>query len=266
MYNGHPKKMARWPLYTGNLCRKYKATENFGKLSGDRNILVDHYILGSYIKVDCVLPNSSFVAFITSNIFKFQQQHTLSRWNSQFILISVDNNHLIDIYQFGTIVVINFIPFDNDILVSLLYRQKLAQKACIRVKQVLKKDKRVMMKRLLSHFSYVFDSSRAAVLPTKVHQWVITLIYIHQSFPFVWRNSWALHSHLPSSKFDEIFRRRPPGMAEQSLARHVEKPQWVRSSRIRTGTTVRQRLGTNISGRVQNGGRNQGKREWNDSE
>ena len=183
-----------------------------------------------------MLPNSSFVAFITSNIFQFQQQHTLSRWNSQFILISVDNNHLIDIYQFGAIVVINFIPFDEDILVSLLYPQKLVQKACIRVKQVLKKDKRVMMKSLLWHFSYVFDSSRAAVLPTKVHQRVITLIYIHQSFPFVWRNSWALHSHLPSSKFDEIFRRRPPGMAEQSLARHVE-PQWVRSSRISTGTT-----------------------------
>ena len=120
--------------------------------------------------IDYVLPNSSFVAFITSNIFQFQQHHTLSRSNSQFILISVDNNHLIDIYQFGTIVVINFIPFDKDILVSLLYRQKLAQKACIRVKQVLKKDKSVMMKRLLSHFSYVFDSSRAAILPTKVHQ------------------------------------------------------------------------------------------------
>ena len=39
--------MARWPLYTGcplytgQLCRKNKATENFGKLSGDRNIECD---------------------------------------------------------------------------------------------------------------------------------------------------------------------------------------------------------------------------------
>ena len=30
-------------LYTGQLCRKYKATENFWKLYGDRNIQGDHY-------------------------------------------------------------------------------------------------------------------------------------------------------------------------------------------------------------------------------
>ena len=27
-----------WPLYTGQLRRNYKATENFGKLSGDRDM------------------------------------------------------------------------------------------------------------------------------------------------------------------------------------------------------------------------------------
>ena len=31
-------------LYTGQLCRKYKTTENFGKLSGDHNIQSDRYI------------------------------------------------------------------------------------------------------------------------------------------------------------------------------------------------------------------------------
>ena len=29
--------------YTGQLCRKYKATENFAKLSSDHNIRGDHY-------------------------------------------------------------------------------------------------------------------------------------------------------------------------------------------------------------------------------
>ena len=72
--------MARWPLYTewsqytgqlyrkykanenfgklsddrniqGDLYRKYKATENFGKLSGDRNIQGDRYIQGRYKQV-----------------------------------------------------------------------------------------------------------------------------------------------------------------------------------------------------------------------
>ena len=41
VYNGHPWEMTRWllhtggPLYTGQICKKYKATENFGKLFGD---------------------------------------------------------------------------------------------------------------------------------------------------------------------------------------------------------------------------------------
>ena len=57
VYQGHPWEMARWllqtgwPLYTAQLCRKYKATENFGKLSGDRNIQGDRYTQGRYIKV-----------------------------------------------------------------------------------------------------------------------------------------------------------------------------------------------------------------------
>ena len=38
-------------LYTGQLCRKYKATENFGKLSSDCNIQGDHHIQRSYIEV-----------------------------------------------------------------------------------------------------------------------------------------------------------------------------------------------------------------------
>lgn len=72
-----------------------------------------------------MLPKSSFVAFITSNIFQFQRQHTLSPSYSQFTMINIDNNHSsIFIYQFKTAVGINFIPFVKDILVSLLYRQK----------------------------------------------------------------------------------------------------------------------------------------------
>ena len=53
VHNGHPWQMARWPLYTDQLCRKYKATDNFGKLSSDRNINIqgDHYIRGHYIQV-----------------------------------------------------------------------------------------------------------------------------------------------------------------------------------------------------------------------
>ena len=41
------------PLYTGQLCRKYKATENFGKLSGDCIIQGDyiHYKQGRYIQI-----------------------------------------------------------------------------------------------------------------------------------------------------------------------------------------------------------------------
>ena len=35
---------ARWLLYTGELCRRYKATENFGKFSSDCNIQGDHCI------------------------------------------------------------------------------------------------------------------------------------------------------------------------------------------------------------------------------
>ena len=52
VYNGHPWETARWqlytgwPLYTGQLCRKNKGTENFGKLPGDRNIQCDRYIQG----------------------------------------------------------------------------------------------------------------------------------------------------------------------------------------------------------------------------
>ena len=34
------------PLYTGQLCRKYKATKNLGKLSRDCNIQGDRYIQG----------------------------------------------------------------------------------------------------------------------------------------------------------------------------------------------------------------------------
>ena len=37
--------------YTGQLCRKNKATENFGKLSGNRNIQGDSYIQGCYRQV-----------------------------------------------------------------------------------------------------------------------------------------------------------------------------------------------------------------------
>ena len=137
--------------YNTNFCppKNENVPQNFSqgdKLSPSDQILAQTLVYWLTTKywavIDCVLPNSSIAAFITSNIFQFQQQHTLLRWNSQFILISVDNNHLIDIYQFGAIVVINFIPFDKDILVSLLYRQKLAQKACIRVKQVLKKGQK----------------------------------------------------------------------------------------------------------------------------
>ena len=56
VYNGHSWEMARWllntgwPLHTAQLCRKYKATENFGKLSGDRNIQYDCYVQGRYIQ------------------------------------------------------------------------------------------------------------------------------------------------------------------------------------------------------------------------
>ena len=35
---------------SGQLCRKFKATENFGKLSGDCNIQGDLYIQGCYIQ------------------------------------------------------------------------------------------------------------------------------------------------------------------------------------------------------------------------
>ena len=45
VYNGNPWEMTRLPLYAGQLCKKYKATEKFGKLSGDRNIQ------GRYIQV-----------------------------------------------------------------------------------------------------------------------------------------------------------------------------------------------------------------------
>ena len=47
-YNGHPWKMARWPLYTGRLlytgqiCRKYKATENLTVIYSRG----DHYVQG----------------------------------------------------------------------------------------------------------------------------------------------------------------------------------------------------------------------------
>ena len=57
VYNSHPWEMARWPLYTGwplkigQLCRKYKVTENFGKLSSDHDIQGDRYIQGHYIQV-----------------------------------------------------------------------------------------------------------------------------------------------------------------------------------------------------------------------
>ena len=72
VYQGHPWEMARWllqtgwPLYTAQLCRKYKATENFGKLSGDRNIQGDRYTQGRYIKVWLYLQKhlaSIFVLF-----------------------------------------------------------------------------------------------------------------------------------------------------------------------------------------------------------
>ena len=45
-----------WKLYTGQLCRKYKATENFGKLSSDHNIQGDCYIQGRYIQVWLYYP------------------------------------------------------------------------------------------------------------------------------------------------------------------------------------------------------------------
>ena len=58
VYNSHLWEMAKWPalstgclLYTGQLCREYKGTENSGKLSSDRNIQGDRYIQGSYIQV-----------------------------------------------------------------------------------------------------------------------------------------------------------------------------------------------------------------------
>ena len=40
------------PLYTGQLCRKYKTTENFGKLSGDCDVQGERYIQGRYIQVN----------------------------------------------------------------------------------------------------------------------------------------------------------------------------------------------------------------------
>ena len=40
------------PLYTGQLSRKYKTTENFGKLSGDCDVQGERYIQGRYIQVN----------------------------------------------------------------------------------------------------------------------------------------------------------------------------------------------------------------------
>ena len=43
-------------LYTsGQLCRKFKATENFGKLSGDCNIQGDRYIQGRLYYLEFVI-------------------------------------------------------------------------------------------------------------------------------------------------------------------------------------------------------------------
>ena len=44
-------------IYTGQLFRKYMATENFGKLSGDRNIQGDRYIMTGlvYKGLDCII-------------------------------------------------------------------------------------------------------------------------------------------------------------------------------------------------------------------
>ena len=54
-YNCHPCKMAWCPLNTGQLCRKYKATENFEKLSGERNIQGDCLYTGRYKYIPVVL-------------------------------------------------------------------------------------------------------------------------------------------------------------------------------------------------------------------
>ena len=67
--------MARWLVlyrvttYTGQLCKKYKATENFGNLSGDHNI----HAFDRYIQVNF----AENIIKVTGNFGKLSGDHNI---------------------------------------------------------------------------------------------------------------------------------------------------------------------------------------------
>ena len=77
MYNDHPWEMARspwytgWPLYTGQLYRKYKAAENFGKLTSDRKIQDNRYLQGRYIQQVWLKSSFECLFFRLKSMLKF---------------------------------------------------------------------------------------------------------------------------------------------------------------------------------------------------
>ena len=66
--NGKVTKIHKLTVYTGQLCKNYNATENFGKLSDDRNVQGDRHIQGCYIKSEVLANNQSI-------LFCYRQKH-----------------------------------------------------------------------------------------------------------------------------------------------------------------------------------------------
>ena len=64
-----------WPLYSGQLCRKYKATENFGKLCGDHDIQADNNNDNNFILSTKIQKLDSLTAIYRTVIYRFD-------WNS----------------------------------------------------------------------------------------------------------------------------------------------------------------------------------------